>query len=180
MNEDRYPLYTRKNDGRTFEVKEKFVDNRDVVPYNPYLSKKYNYHINIEICTSVHAVKYIHKYIYKGHDRTTMQFGHKPDKIKQYIDAKYIGAAEAAWRLFGMSIHKEVPNVVKLALHLPKMHPVVFNPADDLSTILSRAERHKTTLTAFFEACTNLESARQYVYQEFPQHFVWNKKIKQW
>ncbi|CAG8631414.1 12112_t:CDS:2, partial [Cetraspora pellucida] len=74
----------------------------------------------------------------------------------------------------------KVPNVVRLALHLPGMHTIVFDPTDDVSTILSHAEHQKTTLTAFFEACANLESARLYTYQEFLQHFVWNKKIKQW
>lgn len=180
MDTDGYPLYARKDDGRTFNIRGKTVDNRDVVPYNPNLSRKYDCHINIEVCASVRAVKYIHKYIYKGHDRTTMQFGHEPDEIKQYIDARYIGASEAAWRLFGMNMHEEVPNVVRLALHLPGMHMVIFDPADDASTILARADRQKTTLTAFFEACKTFEFARCYTYQEFPQHFVWNKSTKKW
>ncbi|CAG8691731.1 12316_t:CDS:2, partial [Cetraspora pellucida] len=77
---------------------------------------------------------------------------HTGNEIKQYIDARYIGTAEAAWRHFGMSLHEEVPNVVRLALHLPGMHTIVFDPTDDVSTILS----------------------------QFLQHFVWNKKIKQW
>ncbi len=44
-------------------------DNRWVVPYNPYLSLLFNCHINVEVCTFVTAVKYLYKYIYKGHDR---------------------------------------------------------------------------------------------------------------
>ena len=32
-----YPLYRRRNDGRTYEVRGKMVDNRDVVPYPPML-----------------------------------------------------------------------------------------------------------------------------------------------
>jgi hypothetical protein len=40
-----------------------------VVPYNPYLSLFFNCHINVEVCTSVAAVKYLYKYVYKGHDR---------------------------------------------------------------------------------------------------------------
>jgi len=39
-----------------------------VVPYNPYLSLLFNYHINVEVYTSVAAIKYLHKYVYKGHD----------------------------------------------------------------------------------------------------------------
>ena len=44
--------------GATFEV-----DNRWVVPYNPYLSWKYKAHINVEISASIKAIKYIHQYI---------------------------------------------------------------------------------------------------------------------
>ena len=51
------------------------LDNRWIVPYNPYLSRKYRAHINVEVCASVRAVKYIHKYIYKGNDRTTVELG---------------------------------------------------------------------------------------------------------
>ena len=36
------------------------------MPYNLYLSCKYCAYINIKICASVQAVKYIYKYIYKG------------------------------------------------------------------------------------------------------------------
>jgi hypothetical protein len=39
-----------------------------VVPYNPYLSLFFNCHINVEVCTSIAAVKYFYKYVYKGHD----------------------------------------------------------------------------------------------------------------
>ncbi|CAG8521646.1 11109_t:CDS:2 [Scutellospora calospora] len=79
-----------------------------------------------------------------------------------------------------INMHKEVPNVVRLALHLPEMHRVVFDPNDSAAAILAHADRQKTTLTSFFETCANLESAQQYTYQEFPQHFVWNKSTKKW
>src|SRR5260363_19868 len=109
-----------------------------------------------------------------------MQFGREPDEIKQYLDARYIGAPEAAWRLLGMCLHAEVPNIVRLALHLPGMHRVVFDPNDEAADIFACADRQKTTLTAFFKTCTNLEFAHQFIYQEFPQHFVWNKTSKVW
>ncbi len=56
-NEDGYPEYMRSDNGRTIkrESKNKIVeiDNRWIVPYNPYLTTKYNCHINVEICSSV-------------------------------------------------------------------------------------------------------------------------------
>ncbi|CAB4416166.1 unnamed protein product [Rhizophagus irregularis] len=68
-NEDSYPLYRRKNNGKTVEVRGVQLDNRWVVTYNPYLTTKYNCHINVEICSSIATVKYLFKYVYKGHDR---------------------------------------------------------------------------------------------------------------
>ncbi|CAG8749522.1 13139_t:CDS:2, partial [Cetraspora pellucida] len=84
-----------------------------------------------------------------------MQFGHEPDEIKQYLDARYISAPEAAWRLFGMRLYEEVRNIVRLALHIPGMHQVVFDPEDEAAEILSCAYHKKTTLTEFFETCAS-------------------------
>ena len=63
-----YPRYRRRDNGLVVNIKGNNVDNRWVVPYNPWLSKKYQAHINVEACMSVKAVKYLYKYIYKRHD----------------------------------------------------------------------------------------------------------------
>jgi hypothetical protein len=46
-----------------------------VVPYNPYLSLFFNCHINVEVCSSIAIVKYLYKYVYKGHDRAQVDVG---------------------------------------------------------------------------------------------------------
>ena len=94
-NEDGYPIYRRRNNGQTVEVKGFQLDNRWVVPYNPYLTTKYNCHINVEICSSITAIKYLFKYVYKGHDRATIEIKSN-DKISLYLDARYISASEAS------------------------------------------------------------------------------------
>jgi hypothetical protein len=71
-DENGYPRYRRRNTG-TYLIRNKNIDNRWVVPYNPFLSTKYNCHINVEICSTIKAIKYIHKYIYKGSDRAICQ-----------------------------------------------------------------------------------------------------------
>jgi hypothetical protein len=48
------------------------LDNRWVVPYNPYLIRTFNCHINVEACTSIKSVKHLFKCIYKGHDRASV------------------------------------------------------------------------------------------------------------
>ncbi|KAG5589305.1 hypothetical protein H5410_039819 [Solanum commersonii] len=45
------------------------LDNSWVVPYNSYLLCKFNCHINVEISSDIKIVKYIYKYICKGHDK---------------------------------------------------------------------------------------------------------------
>jgi hypothetical protein len=71
-NPDGYPLYRRRNNGRHVTKNGFELDNRWVVPYNPWLILKYNCHICVEICSSVVSIKYIHKYCYKGPDRATL------------------------------------------------------------------------------------------------------------
>ena len=71
QEKDSYPIYRRRHDGRQVRIRGAVLDNRWVVPYNPYLLMRYNCHINIEVCSSIKAVKYLFKYIYKGHDRAS-------------------------------------------------------------------------------------------------------------
>jgi hypothetical protein len=98
-----------------------------VVPYNPYLSLLFNCRINVEVCTSVAIIKYLYKYVYKGHDRAQVDVGSMDvtapdgaapvqplmqDEIKIYQDGRYVLASEASHRLYGFDLHKEHPNVV--------------------------------------------------------------------
>src|SRR2546429_7958929 len=60
---DGYPVYHRRNDGYYVEIRNGIqLDNRWVVPYNIKLVEKYN------------AVKYLYKYVYKGHNHATVTF----------------------------------------------------------------------------------------------------------
>lgn len=65
QNVNGYLLYRWK--GITADVRWTTLD-KCVVPYNAYLLKKYNAHINVVVCTSMQAIKDIYKYIYKGFD----------------------------------------------------------------------------------------------------------------
>ncbi|XP_039600649.1 uncharacterized protein LOC120523396 [Polypterus senegalus] len=67
-NSNGYPKYKRRNTGQSIILNGKKIDNSWVVPYNPYLALKYNCYINVEVCASVKSIKYLFKYVYKGHD----------------------------------------------------------------------------------------------------------------
>lgn len=175
MADDGYPTYRRRNTGRTYTVRGQEVDNRHVVPYNPHLSRMFNCHINVEVCAGLVCVKYINKYIYKGHDCTTMVIG-GVDEIQQYLNGRYISPPEACWRIFGNTMHGEHPPVMRLAVHLPGLHHVNFNPEDTAEDISARTANQASTLTAFFAYYTANPNAPKFSYHEFPQFFVFNKK----
>ncbi|XP_066910716.1 uncharacterized protein [Clytia hemisphaerica] len=107
MNVDGYPSYHIPDNGRTVRVRNLDIDNRWVVPYCPYLCKKYNAHINLEACVSIKAVKYLYKYIYKGHDTAHIEIAERidHDEIRTFLDARYVSAPEACWRLFAFPMH---------------------------------------------------------------------------
>jgi hypothetical protein len=197
VKEDGYPVYRHRDDRASFKktIHGQIVifDNRHVVPYNPFLCRKYNAHINVEICASVRMVKYIHKYIYKGTDRSTVRISGLPmgeapthqvaaenDKIAQHLQGHYIGPCEAMWRLFEFPVHEEFPNVVQLAVHLPGMEPIYFAADVNPDEILNHIENRLTTLMAFFHYNTEYPNDRNWLYSEFPEQHMFSKKTRRW
>ena len=73
VNNEGYPLYCQPQDDQAYNVNGAAVTNRSIVLYNPWLSAKYNCHINIECLASFATLKYVNKYIHKGSDRITLE-----------------------------------------------------------------------------------------------------------
>ena len=73
VNDEGYPLYSRPEDGPSYDIRGTMISNQWIVPYNPWLSTKYDCHINVECLASFATLKYVNKYIHKGSDRTTLQ-----------------------------------------------------------------------------------------------------------
>ena len=186
MPSDQYPIYKRSENGRTAERGGHIFDNRDVVPYNPYLCAKYDCHINVEIANGILAVKYLHKYVYKGHDRTciavTNENNEGQDEIQEYLDARYVSACEASWRIFQFSLHHQYPAVQRLQLHLPDEQYVVYDvDAQTGQELVDNVKIRQTTLTEFFVACKRYpELAADMLYPDFPSKFTWNCTLKKW
>ncbi|RXW11836.1 hypothetical protein EST38_g14019 [Candolleomyces aberdarensis] len=182
IDENGFPQYRRRNNGRRVRVGEHEIDNRWIVPYCPLLSALFNCHINCEYVASAGSFKYLFKYIQKGGDMASLQIDN--DEITNYLNGRYISAAEAVHRIFHFDTHDQVPNVVRLQVHLPGQHMVVFDPSEDPQRVLARAAQEQTTLTAWFTANRDAGAigtlARQHTYQEFPQHFVWKDALKRW
>ena len=155
------------------------VDNRWVVPYNPFLLKQFNSHINVEICSSIKSIKYVLKYVTKGSDQSVFQLQREEqaDEIAVFQNARYVSSTEAAWRILEHPIHEHFPPVIPLAVHLENGQRVIFNEQN----AEERAEQPPTTtLTAFFNLCQNDPFASTLLYPQVPEYYTWDKARKVW
>lgn len=177
-NVDGYPLYRRcRNEriitkmvrGRQYEL-----DNRWVVPYNWYLLLRYKCHINVEQCSSIQSVRYIHKYVCKGSDRAAVRLSDSGesyvDEISDYVEARYISPVEACWRILGFKMHSQSHAIHRLPVHLPNEHTIVFS--EDMRNMPSISNR-TTKLLAFFDLCNHDIDAQNIAYHDVPLHYVW-------
>ncbi|CAH9124107.1 unnamed protein product [Cuscuta epithymum] len=131
FHENCFPAYRRRESGITVIVRKHSLDNRWVVPYNAQLLRKYDCHINVEVCASVKSVKYIYKYVYKGHDRISMSLSETRedeviDEISDFQKARWVSAPEAAWRIFSFPISEMRPAVLSLQVHLENSQYLTF------------------------------------------------------
>jgi len=81
-----------------------------------------------------------------------MEFGRCRDEIKQYLDARYISSCEALWRLYLFGMQRQVPNVVRLQVHLFKEQGVTFWEDADGQDVIAQHADCATTLTGWFKA----------------------------
>ena len=196
MDEERsYPVYRRRDpkDGGGCAIKNgKIIDNRWVVPYNPYLSLRYNCHINVECCISPKAAKYLYKYVTKGPDRAMVsaevegedQYD-KRNEPDDYASMRFYGSMEAAYRLLAFAIANNKPPVQKLRIHLENEQDVFFVPGEEEKAMQTGRQ---TELTAFFqlneyEKLTNGSDFNPCImprYFELPQDYTYHRDKKEW
>ncbi|KAL3851390.1 hypothetical protein ACJIZ3_013272 [Penstemon smallii] len=185
--EGAYPCYRRRNNGQSVRVHNIPLDNRWVIPYCPYLLAKFDCHINVEICSDIKLVKYLYKYIYKGHDKASYQVTTNGsddtyDEIQAYQAARYICAPEAMWRIFAFPMSEICPPVIALPVHLPDHQPLRFGLHQPLEQVLQNPLSSKTMLTEFFYMNSHDPDAKRLklLYKEFPENFVWNPTQRKW
>jgi hypothetical protein len=117
----------------------------------------FNCHINVEIATSIQSVKYLYKYIYKGHDRAPISVQSEDetvDEVKDHLDARYVSASESCWRIFEFNMHQNTPSVEQLPIHIEGGQSIPYDPATETAAeVISRPDIDTTKLTSFFDAC---------------------------
>ena len=191
--DNNYATYQRRaptDGGREYVCPKtkRIINNSWVVPFNPFLSLRYNCHINVEFCTSPKAAKYLYKYVTKGHDRAMIatviesQAKNEPrDEMKEYEDLRSIGSSEATWHLMAFPIAERYPPVQALRVHLENLQQIVFDEGTEEDALENQRE---TELTAFFRLNAELKEDRddqpsQLTYIDLPKKYLYDKSSKQ-
>ncbi|MFM2394604.1 MAG: hypothetical protein RLZZ546_2586 [Bacteroidota bacterium] len=97
------------------------------------------------------------------------------NEIEQYINAKYLTASEASWKLFQFPIHEESCAVQTLDVHLPG-EQIICGVEKTFGSNNPKFER--TTLTEFFTTMKKYKT--KIYYKDMPKHFVWDEKDRTW
>jgi hypothetical protein len=138
MDVNGYLIYQRR--GAHFWFMEL---NWTIIGWYRTMFTKYDAHINVKVCNNICAVKYLFKYIYKGHDHAIVEISCQSnngtegnvveaDDIKKYLDYRYVSTSEAVWRIFKFDMHERFLVVEHLQYHLPNQQMVLFNEDDDV------------------------------------------------
>ncbi|XP_031127618.1 uncharacterized protein LOC116029715 [Ipomoea triloba] len=188
-DDDGYPIYQRRDNGRTVEKNGVQLDKRYIVPHNRYLLLKYKAHINVEWCNQSRSIKYFFKYVNKGNDRVTTEFYNSTtddwsndvvDEISMYYDCRYVSACKAAWQLLSFDVQFRHPPVERLSFHLLDCQSVVFEDDDRIENVLNRPTVNLSMFTVWFDANKKYDLAKELPYIDMPTKFVWKKDIREW
>jgi hypothetical protein len=147
----------------------------------------YNCHINVEIYSSIKAVKYLYKYIYKGSDGASYSIGKSDngdkvviDEIKRFRYSRCVTPLEAVYQLYGFSLYQMYPPVLQLTVHLPGMHMVAYNERDDLHNVINHEQSQKSMLIKYLWMNNVDPFAYSFLYREFPEYYRWDSMEKEW
>jgi len=189
VDTDGYPVYRRRDSGLFVEKSGVCLDNRNVVPYNKTLLKRYQAHINVEWCNQAGSIKYLFKYINKGPDRVTVTVEgdtqatqvQPKDEVKEYLDCRYLSACEAAWRIFQFDVHHRYPSVMRLPFHLEGQQQVIYGDEEDIDYVVSKEGTISCSkFLSWMEYNKENEDGRHLTYVEFPTEFVFKKVERRW
>lgn len=140
------------------------------------------------MCNQSRSIKYLFKYVNKGHDRVDAVFcdranssdSKRVDKINMYCDCRYRSPYEATWRIFKFLIHHTKPSVERLYFHLPGNYRVIFSDDDSIDDVINRPTIKESIFLSWFKANKKFFEARELTYAEFSLKFVWKQQSKRW
>ena len=126
IGDERSKAAYRRRRGKMWEHEDEIgrtITNEWIVPYNASLLLKYECHLNFEVVTAEHAIKYLFKYCFKGADNASAAVKATQrivDKIGNYQNHRYLGSAEAMWRLLKFWISENTDTVVRMLVDYPE------------------------------------------------------------
>jgi hypothetical protein len=115
--------------------------------------------------------KYVYKYTFKAPDHTEIVV----DEIEAHLSGRLLSVSEAVYRLLGLPLHNEWPHVIRLDIHLPQQHRMVFDPTADEDELLEQMTTSTSTLLGWFALNRDDAFARTLLYHEIPEHYTWQK-----
>lgn len=115
---------------RTFVNKDGHVvyhrsieEDRWIAPHIPEVIQELDCHIYVDVVFTVSIFTYLYKYLYKGPDHTSFHIprsqGEPVNETKDYVEAHYLSAHEAAWCILEFHITSKTPSITCLPVHLP-------------------------------------------------------------
>jgi hypothetical protein len=194
IDENGFAIYKRPDNNRFVQKGNVRLNNQWVVPYNMYLLKKFQAHINVEWCNKSVFIKYLFKYVTKGPDcskiyleriRNGQDAPHDDEtqtknEVKEYLDCRYICEQDACWRMFGFDIHRHYPPVQRLSVHLENENNILYDETANMADVLSVEFLRRTTLTQWFVANQIYLEARTLTYCEFPTRWRYDESSRIW
>ncbi|GBM14434.1 hypothetical protein AVEN_246596-1 [Araneus ventricosus] len=96
------------------------------------------------------------------------------NEIANYIDARYVSAAEAMWRLLGLHMHDRSHAVMRLSVHLPNQKRVTFKDGHEEET-LEAARSRQTMLESWFQLNQSDPDAQTLLNTDIPYNYVYDR-----
>ncbi|CAG8549042.1 12819_t:CDS:2 [Gigaspora margarita] len=89
------------------------------------------------------------------------------DEIQNFVEARWISAPEAVWRILGFNMNKMNPAVTRLQVHLRDQQRINFNEDDNIEEVIDTEQNQRTTLTEYFKMNAQDPDARDLLYADF-------------
>ncbi|CAG9760350.1 unnamed protein product [Ceutorhynchus assimilis] len=127
------------------------------------------------------TMKYLHKYLVKGFDsiRVEVDAGNELDEIQRYLNCRYVSSIEAAWRLFEFKMFDRSHSVTLLPVHLPGFRDVFYDEQADVDEVQAALDK-PSKLEAFFVLNAESPDARDLLYCQIPEYYIWNARGARW
>ncbi|KAJ8949401.1 hypothetical protein NQ318_007499 [Aromia moschata] len=101
------------------------------------------------------------------------------DEIANYLDCRYVGSMEAAWRLLEFKMHDRSHAVMVLPVHLPGEGTVVYEQDGEIEDLMGRLGK-QSKLEAWFDLNKDDAAARRLRYSDIPEHYTWDNRNAVW